>query len=113
MLGNFDLEKNNVYIIAELSANHNGNITVALETIKAAKDIGANAIKLQTYTAETMTLDCNKNDFIVKGGTLWDGKSLYELYKWASTPWEWHEELFDYAREIGIDIFSSQKKNKP
>jgi len=96
-----------VYIIAELSANHNGNLEVAKETIKAAKEAGADAIKLQTYTADTMTIDCNQDDFIVKGGTLWDGKTLYELYKWASTPWEWHKELFDYAREIGIDIFST------
>jgi pseudaminic acid synthase len=106
-IGNFDLEKDGVYIIAELSANHNGDINIAKDTIKAAKEIGANCIKLQTYTADTITLDCKKDDFIVKGGTLWDGKSLYELYQWAYTPWEWHEELFSYAREIGIDIFSS------
>ncbi|RLA83593.1 MAG: pseudaminic acid synthase [Epsilonproteobacteria bacterium] len=106
-LGKFDLNTDGTYIIAELSANHNGNLEVALETIKVAKDIGANAIKIQTYTADTMTLNCDKNDFIVKGGTLWDGKSLYELYQWATTPWEWHKKLFDYAREIGIDIFSS------
>jgi len=106
-IGKFDLKKDGVYIIAELSANHNGDINIAKETIKAAKEIGANAIKLQTYTADTLTLNCKKDDFIVKGGTLWDGKSLYELYKWAYTPWEWHKELFEYAREIGIDIFSS------
>ncbi|MBL4759710.1 MAG: pseudaminic acid synthase [Mariprofundaceae bacterium] len=96
-----------VYIIAELSANHGGDINVARETIKAAKDIGANAIKLQTYTADTLTLNCDKDDFIIKGGTLWDGQTLYDLYKEAYLPWEWHQELFDYAREIGIDIFSS------
>jgi len=106
-IGNFNLLNDGTYIIAELSANHNGNLQNALDTIKAAKEIGANAIKLQTYTADTMTLDCKKDDFIVKGGTLWDGKSLYELYQWASTPWEWHKELFDYARKIGIDIFST------
>jgi len=106
-IGNFDLKKDGVFIIAELSANHNGDIKIAKETIKIAKEIGANAIKLQTYTADTLTLNCEKDDFIVKGGTLWDGKSLYELYQWAYTPWEWHKELFDYAREIGIDIFSS------
>ncbi len=106
-IGNFDLKKDGTYIIAELSANHNGNLQNALDTIKAAKDIGANCIKLQTYTSETMTLNCKKDDFIVKGGTLWDGKSLYELYEWASTPWEWHKELFEYARKIGIDIFST------
>jgi len=106
-IGNFDLETDGTYIIAELSANHNGDINIAKESIKVAKEIGANAIKLQTYTAETMTLNCKKDDFIVKGGTLWDGKSLYELYEWAYTPWEWHGELFEYAKEIGIDIFSS------
>jgi pseudaminic acid synthase len=98
---------NKTYIIAEMSSNHGSKIDIAKETIKAAKEAGADAIKLQTYTADTMTIDCKKADFIVKGGTLWDGKTLYELYKWASTPWEWHKELFDYAREIGIDIFST------
>jgi len=106
-IGNFDLEKDGTYIIAELSANHNGVLQNALDTIKAAKEIGVNCIKVQTYTANTMTLNCKKDDFIVKGGTLWDGKSMYELYEWAHTPWEWHKELFEYAREIGIDIFSS------
>ncbi|PIF03810.1 MAG: pseudaminic acid synthase [Arcobacter sp.] len=106
-IGNFDLEKDGVYIIAELSANHNGNLQTALDTIKAAKEIGANAIKIQTYTADTLTLNSNKEDFIIKGGTLWDGKSLYELYKEAYTPWGWHKELFEYARNLDIDIFSS------
>ena len=106
-IGNFDLEKDGTYIIAELSANHNGDLQNALDTIKVAKEIGANCIKLQTYTADTLTLDSDKEDFIIKGGTLWDGKKLYDLYKEAYTPWEWHEELFTYAREIGIDIFSS------
>jgi pseudaminic acid synthase len=96
-----------VFIIAELSANHNGNLEVAKKTIKAAKEAGADAIKLQTYRADTITLNSNKEDFVIKGGTLWDGKSLYELYEEAHTPWEWHKELFAYAREIGIDIFSS------
>jgi len=106
-IGSFDLQKGGVFIIAELSANHNGSIEVAKQTIKAAKEIGANAIKLQTYTADTLTLNCKKDDFIVKGGTLWDGKSFYELYSEAYTPWEWHKELFEYARGIDIDIFSS------
>jgi len=110
-IGNFNLETDGTYIIAELSANHNGDIDIAKESIKVAKEIGANAIKLQTYTADTLTLNCKKDDFIVKGGTLWDGKSLYELYKWAYTPWEWHKELFEYAKEIGIDIFSSPFDN--
>ncbi len=106
-IGNFDLSKDGTYIIAELSANHGGKIEIAKETIKAAKEIGANAIKLQTYTADTLTLDCDKEDFIIKGGTLWDDRKLYDLYKEAYLPWEWHKELFEYAREIEIDIFSS------
>ena len=106
-IGKFDLEKDGTYIIAELSANHNGSLQNALDTIKAAKEIGANCIKLQTYTADTMTLNCKNNDFLIKQGTIWDGKMLYNLYKEAYTPWEWHEELFKYARSIDIDIFSS------
>ena len=106
-IGNFDLTNDGVFIIAELSANHGGDINIAKKTIKAAKEIGANAIKLQTYTANTLTLNCDKEDFIIKGGTLWDNKKLYDLYTEAYTPWQWHKELFDYAREIGIDIFSS------
>lgn len=106
-IGKFDLEKDGVYIIAELSANHGGKIEIAKETIKAAKDIGANAIKLQTYTADTLTLNSDNEDFIIKGGTLWDNKKLYDLYQEAYLPWEWHKELFDYARSIDIDIFST------
>ncbi len=106
-IGSFDLEKDGVFIIAELSANHNGSKDIALQTIKAAKEAGANAIKLQTYTADTLTINCKKEDFLIKGGTLWDGKNLYELYKEAYTPWEWHEELFRYARELGLEMFSS------
>ena len=106
-IGNFDLNKDGVYIIAELSANHNGSLQTALDTIKAAKEIGANAIKLQTYRADTITLNSKNPDFMIDGGTLWDGKNLYELYEDAYTPWEWHKELFDYARSINIDIFST------
>ena len=106
-IGNFDLEKDGVYIIAELSANHGGSIDIAKKTIKSAKEIGANAIKLQTYTADTLTLNCDKEDFIISGGTLWDNQKLYDLYKKAYLPWEWHKELFEYARSIDIDIFSS------
>ena len=106
-IGEFDLDKDGTYIIAELSANHNGNLQIALDTIKSAKEIGANAIKLQTYTADTITLNSKKDDFLIDGGTLWDGKNLYELYEEAHTPWEWHKELFEYARSIDIDIFSS------
>lgn len=106
-IGNFDLNKDGTFIIAELSANHNGSLQTALETIKAAKEIGANAIKLQTYTADTITLNSKNPDFMIDGGTLWDGKNLYELYQEAYTPWEWHKELFDYARSLDIDIFST------
>ncbi|WP_198305848.1 pseudaminic acid synthase [Arcobacter vandammei] len=106
-IGNFDLQKDGTFIIAELSANHNGSLEVAKQTIKAAKEIGANAIKLQTYRADTITLNSKNPDFMIDGGTLWDGKNLYELYEEAYTPWEWHKELFDYARSLDIDIFSS------
>jgi N-acetylneuraminate synthase len=94
------------YIIAELSANHNGSLERALQTIDAAKKCGASAIKLQTYTADTMTIDCDRPDFMVKGG-LWDGFKLYDLYKWAQTPFEWHRAMFDHARKIGITVFST------
>jgi pseudaminic acid synthase len=94
------------YIIAELSANHNGSLDRARMSIKAAKDSGAHAVKLQTYTAETMTIDCDRSDFMVKGG-LWDGYKLFDLYKSAQTPYEWHKELFSYAREINITCFST------
>ncbi len=105
--GDFDLSRDGVYIIAELSANHGGDMMIAKESIKNAKETGANAIKLQTYTTDTLTLDSDREDFIIKGGTLWDDRKLYDLYQEAYLPWEWHEELFTYAREIGIDIFSS------
>ena len=94
------------YLIAEMSANHNGNINTAKEIIKSAKESGASAVKLQTYKPETITLDLNNSDFILKGG-LWDGRSLFDLYKEAHMPWEWHSDLFDYAKELGITIFSS------
>ena len=95
------------FIIAELSANHNGSKDTALETIKAAKRAGADAIKLQTYTADTLTLNCKQDDFKIKQGTLWDGKYLYELYQEAYTPWEWHEELFNTAKAEGLVCFST------
>ena len=94
------------YIIAELSANHNGNIERAFKTIKAARDQGAHAIKIQTYTADTMTIDCDSEEFMIRGG-LWDGYKIYDLYKWAETPFEWHKAIFDYAASIGITIFST------
>ena len=94
------------FIIAELSANHNGSLETAIETIRAAKRAGANCIKLQTYTADTMTIDCDKVDFVIKG-TIWEGKNLYKLYQEAYTPWQWHEELFKVAKEEGLICFSS------
>ena len=101
------LNKNNVFIIAELSANHNGSLEIAIETIKAAKKCGADAIKLQTYTADTITLNSQKEDFIIKGGTLWDNRTMYDLYKEAYTPWEWHDKLFEAARSLDLICFSS------
>src|SRR5690606_3993343 len=103
----FDLNGNHVFIIAELSANHNGSIETAIETIKAATKAGADAIKLQTYTADTMTIDAELDDFLLKQGTVWDGKYLHDLYKEAYTPWEWHKKLFDIATEEGLICFSS------
>jgi len=104
-----NIEINNssaVFIIAELSANHNGSLETAIETIKAAKRAGADCIKLQTYTADTMTIDCDKDDFIIRG-TIWDGQNLHKLYQEAYTPWEWHEELMRVAKEEGLVCFSS------
>jgi N-acetylneuraminate synthase len=94
------------YIIAELSANHNGDLQRALDTIDAAKKSGADAIKLQTYTADTMTIDCDRDDFKIKGG-LWDGYSLYDLYQEAHTPYEWHKAMFDHAKSLGMTVFST------
>ncbi|WP_217525678.1 pseudaminic acid synthase [Vibrio metschnikovii] len=94
------------YIIAELSANHNGDINRAFQIMEEAKKAGADAIKLQTYTHETITIDCDSEEFQIKGG-LWDGQTLYELYKGAHMPWEWHKPLFEKAKQLGITIFSS------
>lgn len=106
-IGTFNLNNDGVFIIAELSANHNGSLETALETIKAAKRAGANAIKLQTYTADTLTIDCDKDDFIIKSGSIWDGQSYYKLYQSAYTPWEWHQALFEEAEKQGLICFSS------
>ncbi len=94
------------FIIAELSANHNGSKQTALDSIRAAKQAGADAIKIQTYTADTLTLNCNKSDFKVGKG-LWEGETFYSLYQKAYTPWEWHEEIFKVAREEGLTCFST------
>ena len=103
--------KSKVFIIAELSANHNGSIETALETVKAAKRAGADAIKLQTYTAETMTIDCKNDFFMIKQDTTWDGEYLFDLYKRAYTPWEWHQEIYNLAKEEGLICFSSPFDN--
>lgn len=95
------------FIIAELSANHQGDINVAIETIRAAKRTGADAVKLQTYTADTITLDVKNKHFKINQGTAWDGRYLHDLYKEAYTPWEWHKQLFDVAKEEGLVCFSS------
>lgn len=98
------------YIIAEMSANHNGDINNAFKIIEVAKSAGADAVKLQTYRPDTITLDCDSEDFQIHGG-LWDGKTLYQLYSEAYMPWDWHKPLFDYAHKLGITIFSSPFDN--
>ncbi len=100
-----------VFIIGEISANHGNDIEIVKKTIKKLKELGADAVKIQTYTAETITLDCDNDFFKIKGTSLWDGMKLYDLYKEASTPWEWHKELFNYAKEIGITLFSTPFDN--
>lgn len=94
------------YIVAELSANHNGVLQKALDTITEAKKRGADAIKLQTYSADTMTIDCDSDEFMIKGG-LWDGYKLYDLYEWAQTPFDWHKVMFNHASKVGITCFST------
>ncbi|MBT4764814.1 pseudaminic acid synthase, partial [bacterium] len=98
------------YVIAEMSANHNGDINNAYKIIDMAKASGADAVKLQTYTPDTLTIDSDLPDFQLTEG-LWAGQTLYELYKGAFMPWEWHQPLFDYAKKVGITIFSSPFDN--
>ena len=101
------INNDKVFIVAELSANHNGLIDTAINTIIAAAKSGADAVKLQTYTPDSMTINSKKNDFIINNGSIWDGENFYELYKKAYTPWEWHEKLFEVAREEGLICFST------
>ena len=96
-----------VFVIAEISANHNQSLALARETIAAAAAAGADAIKLQTYRPDTITFDSEAEPFQVREGTLWDGRTLYSLYEEGQTPWEWHAELFDYAQSFGMLAFSS------
>ena len=112
LVGEFNINNRKIgvdhspYVIAEMSANHNGVIDNAYKIIDMAKASGADAVKLQTYRPDTITMDMNTPEFMIEGG-LWDGQSLYELYKGAFMPWEWHKPLFDYAKKVGITIFSS------
>lgn len=107
-IGNFLVDdKSKTFIIAELSANHGHDINIAKNTIKAAKEAGADAIKIQTYTADTLTIDCDNEYFRLDSGTIWDGKTLYELYSEAYTPWEWQKELMEYANGLGLGFFST------
>ena len=105
-LNGFDLNKN-IFLVAELSANHGHDIEIAKKTIFAAKEAGADAIKIQTYTADTLTIDCNNPYFVLNNGTIWDGRTLYDLYREAYTPWEWQKELKNYANSLGLTFFST------
>ena len=107
-IGDYDIYNNSsIFIIAELSANHGHDINIAKETIKAAKESGADAIKIQTYTADTLTIDCDNEYFKLDSGTIWDGRTLYDLYREAYTPWEWQRELMEYANSLGLIFFST------
>ena len=99
------------FIVAELSANHGHNLETALASVRAIAEAGVDAVKIQTYTADTITLDSDKDDFVVAGGTLWDNTKLYDLYKEAYTPWEWHQAIFDEAKKCGIMCFSTPFDN--
>ncbi len=110
-IAHFDFTQPRTFIIAELSANHGHSLDIAKQTIRAAKKAGADAIKLQTYTADTLTLNCNKEDFIVKGGTLWDNKTYYQLYQEAYTPWEWHAAIQAEAEKLGDKMLTQVDKD--
>ena len=99
------------FIVAELSANHGHKLETALESVRAIAEAGVDAVKIQTYTADTLTLDCSKKDFVVSGGTLWDNTTYYDLYKEAYTPWEWHKAIFDEAKKCGLVCFSTPFDN--
>ena len=107
MIDLFKILEEKVFIVAELSANHAQDLSLAKETIHAMKEAGADAVKLQTYTPDTMTIDSRREHFLIKQGTLWDGKTFYDLYKEAYTPWEWHEELKELAEKLGLVFFST------
>ena len=104
------IEKGDVYVIAEMSANHGGSLDNALELVRKAKDAGADCLKIQTYTADTLTIDCDNEYFKIKGG-LWDGYKLYDLYGDANTPWEWHKAIKDECERVGIDFLSTPFDN--
>lgn len=106
-IADFEIGKEKTFIIAELSANHNGSLEIAVETIKAAAKAGADAVKLQTYRADTITLNSDDENFIIKGGSLWDGLTYYQLYDKAYTPWQWHKTLKETADKLGLILFSS------
>ncbi len=107
MFGLYDkINNGGVYVIAEMSANHGGSLENALQIVKGAKEAGADCLKIQTYTADTLTIDCDNEWFKIKGG-LWDGYKLYDLYKEANTPWEWHKAIKDECDRVGIDFLST------
>ena len=107
-IGNHTIDSNSpTFIIAELSANHNGSLETAKNTIKAAKEAGADCVKLQTYTPDTITINHKSDHFKIAQETIWDGQYLYDLYQQAYTPWEWHEELFQTCQDEGLESFSS------
>ena len=96
-----------VYVVAEMSANHNQSFEQAVKLVESAKEAGADAVKLQTYTPDTMTIRCDRPEFRVSGGTLWDGRTLYDLYGEAYTPWDWQPKLKEVADKLGLDLFST------